>query len=54
MLCDEEFEIESYYDGLCPVCGQLYVYDEGHRIQLTEYQWKVLRQATQVSWFSKG
>lgn len=42
-VCDRVFKIEDYGEGVCPNCGQEYVYDEGYRINLTTNQFRLLK-----------
>lgn len=43
-ICKTDFELETYGDGACPTCGQVYNYDEGHSISLTAEQLEILAQ----------
>ena len=42
-ICKCEFAIETYGDGVCPLCGQRYIYEEGHQIVLTDEDKEILR-----------
>lgn len=42
-ICGSVNEVPSYADWDCHNCGQVYAYDEGHQICLTDAQWAVLR-----------
>ena len=43
ILCGEEFEYDTYGDdNKCPKCGQIYDYDEGQVIRLSEKQKETL------------
>lgn len=48
ILCEKEFELEKYEGGACPNCGQVYKYDEGYFISLSEEQLGLLRQKISV------
>ncbi len=43
VICKTNFEIESYGDGTCPICGQYYYYTEEYVADLTENQLTLLR-----------
>lgn len=41
-VCETEFEIDKYGEGVCPKCNQVYSYDEGYSLILTEEQRQLL------------
>ena len=38
LICEHEFPIPNYGDGMCPKCDQEYEYNEGHSISLSKHQ----------------
>ncbi len=44
-ICNSEFTIDTYGDGVCPKCSQEYIYEEGHMIVLNDEQKQLLRDA---------
>lgn len=45
-ICETEFSGETYgEDNHCPKCGQIYSYDEGQNIRLSDAQLQLLRTA---------
>lgn len=43
LVCLHEQRYNPYEDYKCSVCGQMYMYDEGHQISLTPEQVELLR-----------
>lgn len=42
-ICDFEWGCRSYYDTVCPKCGQTYIYDEAITIKLLPWQVELLK-----------
>lgn len=49
-ICGTENEVPNYDDWACSQCGQVYEYDEGHRIRLTPEQLETLRKMPRAGW----
>jgi hypothetical protein len=45
-ICIERFRLDVAKHGFCPQCGQSFVWKDGPRMELTEYQLKALREVT--------
>ena len=48
-LCGGVTDAPTYGDFACQHCGQVYVYDECHRIELSERQLKTLRDSRWIA-----
>jgi len=48
-LCGGVTDAPTYGDFTCQHCGQAYVYDECHRIELSEHQCRTLRDSRWIS-----
>lgn len=43
-ICDARFWMNEFGNGICPKCGQPYMFDECINIQLFPYQLEALRE----------